>query len=97
MRKLILAGWMLLTAIPVAAAQEYTISNMNCSQVQAAVQSNGSVLLRWRSRSGMPLYGRFVSDRRFCKSGEIITPTSVPAADKSCNVKKCIYKVPSRG
>ena len=97
MRKLILACGMLLTAIPVAAAQEYTISNMNCSQVQAAVQSNGSVILRWRSKSGASLYGRYVSDRRFCRSGEIITFASVPAADKSCNVKKCMYKIHSRG
>lgn len=97
MRKLLLAGGMLLAAIPVAVAQEYTITNMSCSQVQQAVNSNGSVLLRWQSRSGMPLYGRFVTDRRFCKSGEILTPASVPAADKSCNVKKCMYKVRSRG
>jgi hypothetical protein len=43
----------------------------------------------------VPLYGRFVTDRRFCRSGEIITISSVPAADKSCNVKKCMYKIPS--
>jgi hypothetical protein len=57
------------------------------------VQGNGSVILRWRSRSGASLYGRYVSDRRFCKSGEIITFASVPAVDKSCNVKKCVWKV----
>ena len=95
MRKLLLAGTMLFAAISAAAAQEYTITNMTCSEVQAAVRSNGSVLLRWRSKSGVPLYGRFVTDRRFCRSGEIITISSVPAADKSCNVKKCMYKIPS--
>jgi hypothetical protein len=93
MRKLLLVGVLLFAAFPVLADPAYTISNMSCANVQAAVQGNGSVILRWRSRSGMPLYGRYVSDRRFCKSGEIITFASVPAVDKSCNVKKCVWKV----
>ena len=93
MRKLLLAGAMMLAAFPAAADPAYTISNMSCSKVQATVQSNGSVILRWRSRSGMPLYGRYVSDRRFCLSGEIVTFASVPAADRSCTVKKCTLKV----
>jgi hypothetical protein len=93
MRKLLLVGVLLFAAFPVLADPAYTISNMSCANVQAAVQGNGSVILRWRSRSGMPLYGRYVSDRRFCKSGEIITFASVPAVDKSCNVKKCMWKI----
>lgn len=93
MRKLLLAGVLLFAAFPVLADPAYTISNMSCANVQAAIQGNGSVVLRWRSRSGMPLYGRYVSDRRFCKSGEIITFASVPAVDKSCNVKKCVWKI----
>ena len=93
MRKLLLAGALLFAASPVLADPAYTISNMNCAKVQATVQANGSVILRWRSNSGMPLYGRYVSDRRFCWSGEIITFSSVPAADKSCNVKKCVLKI----
>lgn len=93
MRKLLLAGVLLFAASPVLADPAYTISSMSCANVQAAVQGNGSVILRWRSRSGASLYGRYVSDRRFCKSGEIITFASVPAVDKSCNVKKCVWKV----
>ena len=94
MRKLLLAGVLLLSVLPASADPAYTITNMSCSKVQATVQANGSVILRWRSRSGAPLYGRYVSDRRFCYPGEIISFASVPAADKSCNVKQCIYKVP---
>jgi hypothetical protein len=93
MRKLLVAGAFLCAAFPALADPVYVISNMSCANVQAAVKGNGSVVLRWRSRSGASLYGRYVSDRRFCRSGEIITFASVPAADKSCNVKKCIYKV----
>lgn len=93
MRKLLLTGVLMFAVFPAMADPAYTITNMSCSKVQATVQSNGSVILRWRSKSGAPLYDRFVSDRRFCYSGEVITFASVPAADKSCNVKKCIWKI----
>lgn len=96
MRKLLLAGVLVFATLPAMAEPAYTITNMSCSKVQAAVQTNGSVILRWQSKSGMPLYGRYVSDRRFCWSGEIITFSSVPAADKSCNVKKCVWKIRNR-
>lgn len=97
MRKLLATcALFLCAAAPAFADPVYVISNMSCANVQAAVRGNGSVILRWRSRSGAPLYGRYVSDRRFCRSGEIITFASVPAVDKSCNVKKCVYKIPAR-
>ncbi|MEW9806730.1 hypothetical protein [Mesorhizobium marinum] len=96
MKKFLLAAVMVCAAFPAAADREYTITKMSCSAVQSAVNSNGTVILRWRSKSGMPLYGRYVSDRRFCRSGEIISFASVPAADKSCNVKKCVYKIRDR-
>ncbi len=92
MKKLLLAGALLLPATAALADATVSITRMSCSQVQSAVQSNGSVILKWQSRSGVPLYGRYVSDRRFCRSGEIITFASVPAADKSCSVKKCVWK-----
>lgn len=92
MKRLLLAAPILFIAFGASADPSVTITNMSCSKVQATVQTNGSVILRWSSKSGMPLYGRYVSDRRFCRSGEVITFASVPAADKSCNVKKCIYK-----
>ncbi len=96
MKKLLLAGALSLAASAASGEPTYSITNMSCSKVQATVEANGSVVLRWRSRSGMPLYGRYVSDRRFCWSGEIITFASVPAADKSCSVKKCVLKIHNR-
>ena len=85
-----------LVAFPAAADPAVTITNMACSAVQSAVNANGSVILHWRSKNGLPLYGRYVSDRRFCRPGEIVTFSSVPAADKSCTVKKCVYRIPTR-
>ncbi len=92
MRKLLLAGAMSLAGLPALADPVVTITAMSCAKVQSTVQSSGSVVLRWRSRSGMPLYGRYVSDRRYCMPGEVISFASVPAADKLCNVKKCILR-----
>lgn len=89
-------GLVLLAAVPAAADPVITITNMSCAKVQAAVKANGSVVLQWRGKTGLPLYARYASDRRFCHPGEIITISSVPAADKSCNVKKCVWKVPTR-
>ena len=95
MRKLLwTAGLLLLVAFGASADPAFTITNMSCSAIQAAVRDNGSVILHWRSKSGAPLYGRYVSDRRFCRPGEIVNFASVRAADKSCNVKKCVYKLP---
>ncbi len=71
----------------------HVITRMTCAQVQAAVQSDGSAVLRWQARSGAPLYARYVSDRRFCRPGEIITFANVPAADRTCNVKRCTLRL----
>lgn len=93
MKRLLLTGILSLAALPAVADATYTISGMNCSEVQSVLQSSGSAVLGWRSKNGMPLYGRYVSDRRFCRPGEIVNFASVPAADRSCSVKKCILKV----
>ncbi len=94
MKKLVLICALTLMAFPAAADPSYTITGVSCAKVQAAVQSAGSVILHWRSKSGLPLYGRYVSDRRFCRSGEIITFASVTAADRSCSVRKCMPRAP---
>ncbi|MDQ2634382.1 MAG: hypothetical protein M3Y43_05705 [Pseudomonadota bacterium] len=93
MWKLPWAAPLLFVAFAASADPVFVISDMNCSKVQATVQTNGSVVLRWQSRNGASLYGRYVSDRRFCRSGEVVKFASVPAADKSCNVKKCVWKI----
>ena len=98
MKRIALAGTMLMVAFAASADPAYTITNMSCAAVQAAVKANGSVILHYRSKRnpGLPLYGRYVSDRRFCASGQIVNFASVPAADKSCNVRQCNWKVRGR-
>jgi hypothetical protein len=96
MRKLLFGCVVFGFASSAAADPVHMIADMRCSAVQAAVQAEGSVILRWRSKSGMPLYGRYVSDRRFCHPGEIVSFASVPAGGRMCSVKKCVFKFRSR-
>lgn len=96
MKKLLSAAVLLLATVPASAEPVYSISSMPCSEVRASLQQSGSAVLRWRSRSGMPLYGRYVSDRRFCLPGEVVQFASVPASDRSCTVNKCVWRVYTR-
>ena len=98
MKRSCCAGTMVLPAFAASADPAFTISNMSCAAVQAAVQANRSAILHYRGRHNpsLPLYGRYVSDRRFCASDQIVTFASVPAADGWCTVKQCIWKAPER-
>lgn len=89
----ILVGLALVLATSAALADRaYTITNMSCASVQAALRADGSAILHYRSsRSpGLPLYSRYVSDSRFCDPGETAAYASVPTKDKKdCTVRKC--------
>ena len=83
----------LLTAGQAQAISRYQTMRMSCAEVQATVKREGAVILRWQSHNtpGLPLYGRYVSDRRFCQLGEVTEFASVPTADtRSCTVKQCV-------
>jgi hypothetical protein len=95
MRLLALAA-LLLSVVHAAADPIYAIRDMSCAQVQAALRTNGSAVLRWRSKTGATRYDRYVSDRRFCWSGEVASFATVPAADRPCTVRKCVWRLPSR-
>lgn len=95
MRTLLQVALLLLCVFPAAAEPVYSIARMGCSEIQATLQQSGSAVLRWRSKGGVPLYGRYVSDRRFCWPGEVVNFATVPASDRSCTVKKCVWRMPT--
>lgn len=80
---------LLLFAGEAHAISRYTTTGMNCAAIQAALQREGAAILQWRSARGLPLYGRFVSDRRYCQMEERAEIAHVPAADGSCPVRRC--------
>lgn len=92
MKVLMIALAAAMLAAPAHAISRYNSQGMSCGQVQAAVQREGAVILRYRSarNPSLTLYDRYVSGGRFCAVGEVAVGSSVPTRDdRSCYVLKC--------
>lgn len=73
------------------AISRYETANKSCRELRAIVLREGAAILRWRSRrTGIVLYDRFVRNMDFCPAGQITDGSSVPAADGSCWLPKCV-------
>ncbi|WP_353645014.1 hypothetical protein [Mesorhizobium sp. WSM2239] len=97
MKPLLLALCFSLIAAEAQAISRYNSTSMSCAEVQARVRGEGAAILRYRStrNPSLPLYGRYVSDRRYCNHNEVAETAFVPAADtKSCLVRECIIVDP---
>jgi hypothetical protein len=84
---------LLAAATDASAISRYDIGNMSCAKVQGIVQSEGAVILRYRSarNPGLPLYDRYVADGRYCQGTEVADRTGVPTTDsKYCPLRNCI-------
>lgn len=95
MKALLAALALTLVAGEASAISRYQTMRMSCDDVQAVLRHEGAAILRWRStrNPNLPLYGRYVSDARFCEMGEVTTFASVPTADdRACDVRKCIRR-----
>ena len=65
------------------------ISRMTCAQLQSELQS-GSAVLTWTSKSGMPRWGKYMSQNGSCKMQQIKSRASVATSDtRSCRVYQC--------
>ncbi|MCX7304432.1 MAG: hypothetical protein NTV73_08835 [Hyphomicrobiales bacterium] len=72
------------------AINRYNSTSMTCSKVQATIQQEGAAIMRYKSRSGNPLYDRYVKSRQFCPVGQTTRRSSIPTSDKpSCSVSRC--------
>jgi hypothetical protein len=73
------------------AISRYDTDNKSCGELRAIVRRDGAAILRWRSeRTGIVLYERFVRNMKYCPAGQITDTSSVPAADGSCSLPKCV-------
>jgi hypothetical protein len=95
-KHLLLALALTLVAGPLVAGQaqaisRYTSTSMSCARVQATIQREGAVIMRWSSpRSGAPLFGRFVTWNENCGNRMRPQRAFIPAADtQSCPVLEC--------
>ena len=73
----IAAAAVLSAALPAEAIGRYNSTAMSCDRVQATIAADGAAIMRYRSKRspGLPLYGRYVDDGRFC--GPRIRPHGV--------------------
>jgi hypothetical protein len=93
MKSIVLGLCMMLLSADAHAISRYTSTSISCDQVQAAIAQDGAALMQHRSTrvSGLLLYDRYVSDRRFCPSHQVTEMTYVPSADRgSCPVRHCV-------
>ena len=74
------------------AISRYNSTSMSCGEVKAIVRGEGEAIMRWQSTNiqGLPRYGRFVRNDRFCGAGERAETSYIPTADvRSCPVLEC--------
>lgn len=89
--RLVLACAMLPVAFAAAAEPSLSVARLSCEQVQAELRAIGAAILRFQTSDRTKRnYDRYVSDSRFCDSGQTAVLASVPTGDRdNCPVRKC--------
>ena len=91
-RLLMIALSATMLAAPAHAISRYNSHGMSCGKVQATVQRERAVILRYSSarNPSLTLYDRYVADGRACAIGEVAVTAWVPTSDRArCPVLKC--------
>ncbi|MFU0506696.1 hypothetical protein [Pseudaminobacter sp. NGMCC 1.201702] len=92
MRPVLLGLCLSVLGVQAQAVSRYNPTRMYCAEVQATIDGEGAVILRYQSRRNpsLPLYDRYVSHAGYCSFNEWAAPAYVPSADTaSCPVRKC--------
>lgn len=92
MLRLLLATLVLMSIAPANAVTRYESSRLECARIQAIIESDLVVILRYPSprNSQLTLYDMYAAHTRHCPSGEIARPSTVPARDMdNCRVRRC--------
>ena len=93
MRRLAVIVPVLMLAGEASAISRYQTTSMSCARVQAAVENDGTAILRYPApdNPSLLLFDRYVRDRTFCSSSQRADLRSVPTADTpNCRVRKCV-------
>ena len=93
MKKYLIAAAISLVASDALAVSRYEVTNVTCETVQALIQTEGAVILVYRSSGilGLPIYDRYVLGQQYCNSDSVVRGAGVPTVDmKYCPVKKCV-------
>jgi hypothetical protein len=91
MKRSALVLLLMLVTADASAISRYNIDKMSCDRVLAIIASEGAAILRYRGRTGVTLYDRYVFSRRYCPSSQTTETVSVPTADtRYCPVEHCV-------
>jgi hypothetical protein len=75
---------------PASAISRVSSMSHSCSQLRQIINTQGAVIVTHPgSRASGTLYDRYVSDSRYCASGDVATDDWVPAQDGSCRLSNC--------
>jgi hypothetical protein len=92
MKAVLMATGLVLLSAEAHAISRYNSTSMSCNEIRATIRAEGAVILRWRSDSGNPRFGRFVYHGGFCESGTRAEISYIPSSDRSsCLVRECKY------
>jgi len=87
------AATMLCLALIPAEAQtisRYNPTSMSCGAIQAVIDAEGVVILRWVQPPNILRYDRFVAGNQYCGIEERVSASDVPSADQAkCQVYVC--------
>jgi len=81
-----------LLVVAEAAAQDlsyYDPTKSTCLAIQAAIQDEGEVILRWDDPDGIARFDRYVANGSYCGPLEQAVLRQVPSRDGDCSVKVC--------
>jgi hypothetical protein len=85
-----------LVPVGAQAISRYDPTTMSCSAIQALIQEEGAVILRWIQPPNILRFDRFVAGNQYCGTEERATPSTVPSADGTeCQVYACKHFDPS--
>ncbi|MEP1206189.1 MAG: hypothetical protein ABJM29_16540 [Rhizobiaceae bacterium] len=76
-------------AVAMANARPNT-SSYTCDDLKALISAKGAVVLNTRTTSRYQVYGRYVANRSYCASDEVLLGFKVPSKTSSCRLKLCI-------
>lgn len=86
---LVTAITLVLVAISTASARPNT-NAFSCDGLNDLIAQKGAVVLNTKSSSKYQVYGRFVANRSYCRTNEVLLGFKVPTKTNSCKLKMCI-------
>lgn len=91
-RLLLASALVAATTTTALAISRYDTASLSCSRIHAILKSEKTAILRFRSDRGNVLFDAYTSRGGVCTTGGRGRLATVPAADGTCEVIRCVRK-----